>query len=63
EHRPAVPSGLPISASAPPVKGLLRLHTKTRKQFFGLSSSFFHERLKTTQNQWIERCEKSRLRR
>jgi len=32
---PSDPSDLPPSASAPPVKGLLRLPNKTRKQFFG----------------------------
>ncbi|WP_305970240.1 MULTISPECIES: hypothetical protein, partial [unclassified Mameliella] len=44
----------PSCASAPPVKGLLRLPIQTRKQFFGLSSSFFQESPKTAQYQCIE---------
>ncbi|WP_300534315.1 hypothetical protein, partial [uncultured Mameliella sp.] len=51
---PSDPSDLPTSASAPPVKGLLRLPNKTRKQFFEVPSSFFQERPKTTQNQDVE---------
>jgi hypothetical protein len=34
---PAAPSGAPISASAPPVKGVLSITTNSRKRFFQLS--------------------------
>ena len=37
---PSVPSGVPLCASAPPVKGVLRLVPHTRKQFFPEISGF-----------------------
>jgi hypothetical protein len=41
EH-PLLPGPRPNRASAPPVKGLLRLHPKSRNPLFRLSSCFFH---------------------
>ena len=35
---PAAPSGAPISASAPPVKGVLSITPNSRKRFFHLSA-------------------------
>ena len=34
EHRSVVPSGLPLCASAPPVRGYLRIGPDVRKGFF-----------------------------
>jgi hypothetical protein len=41
EHRPVVPSGVPLCASAPPVKGYLRIGPGGRKRFFAVAASFF----------------------
>ena len=41
------PSGLPLCASAPPVKGVLSLTTNTRKRFFVILRSFLKEMQKS----------------
>ncbi len=41
EHRSVVPSGVPLCASAPPVRGYLRIAADTRNPFFRETSSFF----------------------
>ena len=41
EH-PLLPVPRPNRASAPPVKGLLRLHPKSRKRFFSQNCNFLH---------------------
>ncbi|WP_206020965.1 hypothetical protein, partial [Antarcticimicrobium luteum] len=46
EHRSAVPSGVPLCASAPPVKGCLKFTAKTRKRFFHFHPSFFQKHRK-----------------
>ena len=46
---PAAPSGAPISASAPPVKGVLSITTNSRKRFFQLSPKN-HQLSKKTHN-------------
>ena len=43
EQRSVVPSGVPLCASAPPVRGYLRIEAHTRKPFFRETSSFFQE--------------------
>ncbi len=43
ERRSVVPSGVPLCASAPPVRGYLRLGAGARKCFFRKTSSFFQK--------------------
>nr|ADI18332.1 hypothetical protein [uncultured Rhodobacterales bacterium HF4000_03E16] len=46
----AAPSGVPLCASAPPVRGLLRIPTQTRKRFFTQIQNFLTQIQKMTQN-------------
>ncbi len=41
EPQSVAPSGVPLCASAPPVRGYLRITPNTRNPFFAISSSFF----------------------
>ena len=43
ERRSVVPSGVPLCASAPPVRGYLRFTAEPRNPFFRKSSSFLQE--------------------
>ena len=43
EHRSLRPSGVPLCASAPPVRGYLRIAAEPRNPFFGKTSSFFQK--------------------
>ncbi|WP_323786076.1 hypothetical protein, partial [Thalassovita sp.] len=49
EHRSVVPSRVPLCASAPPVKGVLRLYAHLRKRFFE-KTRFFVQRFKKINN-------------
>jgi hypothetical protein len=54
ERRSVVPSGVPLCASAPPVRGYLRIGAEPRNPFFRETSCFFQESRFPRKIRWLQ---------